>query len=67
MIFANAIWHFILSSEEFQRQMHVICKDLPGVMVIADDILVYGCCSTEEEYRQDHNANLKQLEQGMQY
>ena len=34
--------------EEFQRRMHVICQDLPGVVVIADDILVYGCGSTEE-------------------
>lgn len=47
--------------EEFQRRMHVICQDLPGVAVIADDILVYGCGSTEEEYRQDHDANLKRL------
>ena len=26
------------------------CQDLSGVAVIADDILVYGCGSTEEEY-----------------
>ena len=44
--------------EEFQRRMHMICQDLPGVVVIADDILVYGCGSTEE-YRKDHDANLK--------
>ena len=47
--------------EEFQRRMHVICQDLPGVVVIADDILVYGCGSTEEEFRKDHDANLKRL------
>ena len=47
--------------EEFQRRMHMICQDLPGVAVIADDILVYGCGTTEEEYRQDHDANLKHL------
>lgn len=47
--------------EEFQRRMHVICQDLPGVAVIADDILVYGCGSTEEEYRKDHDANLQHL------
>ena len=47
--------------EEFQRRMHMICQDLPGVAVIADDILVYGSGSTEEEYRQDHDANLKRF------
>ena len=76
LIFTDTIWHFIgarpygryqylrmpfgISSvpssvpEEFQRRMHMIS-------VIADDILVYGCGSTEEEYRQDHDANLKCL------
>ena len=29
--------------------------------MIADDILVYGCGSTEEEYMQDHDANLRRL------
>ena len=47
--------------EEFQRRMHMLCQDLPGVVVIADDILVYGCGSTEEEYKKDHDANLKRL------
>ena len=38
----------ILSApEEFQRRMDVICQGLPGVAVIADDILVYGCGTTE--------------------
>ena len=46
--------------QEFQRRMNMIYQDLPGVAVIADDILVYGCGSTEE-YRQDHDANLKRL------
>jgi len=47
--------------EEFQRRMHVICQDLPGVAMIADDVLVYGCGATEEEYRKDHDANLQRL------
>ena len=47
--------------EEFQRRMHMLCQDLPGVVVIADDILVYGCGSTEVEYKKDHDANLKRL------
>ena len=44
--------------EEFQRRMHLIVEGLPGVAVIADDILVYGCGS---EYIADHDANLRRL------
>ena len=29
--------------EELQCRMHMIVEGLPGVAVIADDILVYGC------------------------
>ena len=47
--------------EEFQRRMHLIVQDLPGVEVIADDILIYGCGETAEQYMQDHDANLKRL------
>ena len=44
--------------EEFQHRMHLIVEGLPGVAVIADDILVYGCGS---EYIADHDANLRRL------
>ena len=44
--------------EEFQRRMHLIVEGLPGVAVIADDILVYGCGS---EYIADHDSNLRRL------
>ena len=47
--------------EDFQRRMHEICQGLAGVAVIADDILVYGCGDTEEEYIKEHDANLKAL------
>ena len=47
--------------EEFQRRMHVIVQDLPGVEVIADDILVYGCGESEDEYMKDHDENLRRL------
>ena len=47
--------------EEFQRRMHVIVQDLPRVEVIADDILVYGCGESEEEYMKDHDENLRRL------
>ena len=44
--------------EEFQRRMHSIVEGLPGVAVIADDILVYGC---GQDCVADHDANLKKL------
>ena len=47
--------------EEFQRRMHAALQGLSGVEVIADDILVYGCGDTEEEYRRDHDTNLRHL------
>ena len=47
--------------EEFQRRMHEVCQGLDGVAVIADDILVYGCGDTEDEYMKDHDASLKAL------
>ena len=45
--------------EEYQRRMHEVVQDLPGVEVIADDILVYGCGATEQEHMKDHDAHLK--------
>ena len=57
----------ILSApEDFQRRMHLIVQDLPGVEVIADDILIYGCGETTEQYTQDHDANLRKLLQRAQ-
>ena len=41
--------------------MHVIVHDLSGVEVIADDILVYGCGESEEQYIRDHDENLRRL------
>ena len=47
--------------EEYQRRMHDVVQGLPGVEVIADDILVYGKGSTKEEYIKDHDHNLTKL------
>ena len=47
--------------EEFQRRMHSTLQGLPGVEVIADDILVYGCGTTDEECQKDHDTNLHRL------
>uniref|UniRef100_A0A803K3H0 ribonuclease H n=1 Tax=Xenopus tropicalis TaxID=8364 RepID=A0A803K3H0_XENTR len=43
--------------EEYQRRQHEAVDGLPGVEVIADDILVYGCGDTTA----DHDKNLIRL------
>ena len=47
--------------EEYQRRMHDVVQGLPGVEVIADDILVYGKGRIKEEYVKDHDNNLTKL------
>uniref|UniRef100_A0A803JLC0 Gypsy retrotransposon integrase-like protein 1 n=1 Tax=Xenopus tropicalis TaxID=8364 RepID=A0A803JLC0_XENTR len=47
--------------EEYQRRQHEAVEGLPGVEVIADDILVYGCGDTTEEATADHDKNLIRL------
>ena len=41
--------------------MHATLQGLPGVEVIADDILVFGSGATEEEGQRNHDANLDRL------
>ena len=50
-----------LTLEEWQWRIDEIIQGLMGVKAIDDDILVYGCGETEEEYMQDHNANIQRL------
>ena len=47
--------------EEFQRRQHEVLEGLPGVEVIADDILVYGSGDTKEQADLDHDRNLTGL------
>ena len=47
--------------EEFQRRMHTTLQGLSGVEVITDDILVFECGDTVEEWQRDHDANLQGL------
>ena len=47
--------------EKFQRHMHATLQGLPGVEMIADDILVFGSGATEEECQRDHDAKLDLL------
>ena len=48
-----------LAAEECQQQIHDNLEDLPGVEVIAYDILVYGCGATQAEYTYNHATILK--------
>ena len=36
-------------------------EGLKGIIVIADDILVYGCGLSDEEARRDHDENLRNV------
>ena len=47
--------------EEFQRRMNAVLQDLPGVKVIADDILIFGKDATDAEAFANHDRNLKLL------
>ena len=49
-----------VSSEIFQRKLQETLSDLPGIIIVADDITIYG--ETEEE----HDKNLKALLQKCQ-
>ena len=44
--------------EEYQRRQHEALEGLPGIYVIADDILITGQGETREEALQDHDHNL---------
>ena len=47
--------------EEYQRRMNEALQNLKGVAVIADDILIYGDGSTDEEALINHDKNLEAL------
>ena len=48
-----------LAAEEYQQRMHDNLEDLPGVEVIAYDMLVYGCGATQAGYTYNHATILK--------
>ena len=43
--------------EEYQRWQHEALEGLPGIYVIADDILITGQGETKEEALQDHTTS----------
>jgi len=50
-----------LAPEEFERKLHEHLDDLPGIIVLRDDILVVGNGETQEQAEQNHDQNLKRL------
>lgn len=49
------------SSEIFQKHLNRALENLPGVLCIADDILIYGSGDADEEATADHDRNLQNL------
>ena len=43
----------------FQRKMHELIEEIPGIKVIADDFLVVGCGYIIEEATIDHDKKLR--------
>lgn len=50
-----------LAPEEFESKLHEHLDNLPGVIVLRDDILVIGKGETQGEAEQNHDQNLKGL------
>ena len=50
-----------VTSEIFQKHLNQALEGLVGVLLIADDIVVYGCRDTVEEAQRDHDAYLVNL------
>ena len=49
------------SSEIFQKHLNQALENLPGVLCIADDILIYGTGEADEEATADHDKSLQSL------
>ena len=50
-----------LAPEEFESKLHEHLDDLPGVIVLRDDILVVGNGETQSKAEENHDKNLKGL------
>lgn len=50
-----------VSSEIFQKRLHQAVGDLPGVLCVADDLMIYGVGETIPEAERDHDAKLEKL------
>jgi transposase InsO family protein len=50
-----------VSSEVFQARLMQALEELPGIFIVADDIIVTGSGSTQEDAEHDHDKNLRKL------
>ena len=50
-----------VSAEIFAKRLHDCVHDLPGLICVADDIMIYGVGSTDEEAMIDHDVKLEKL------
>ena len=50
-----------ISAEIFAKRLHDCVHDLPGLICVADDIMIYGVGSTDEEAMIDHDVKLEKL------
>ena len=55
-----------VSSEIFQRKLTEAIGDLPGILCVADDIMIYGTGASETEAIDDHDIKLHALLQRCQ-
>ena len=55
-----------VSSEIFQRKLNEAIGDLPGILCVADDILLYGAGESETDAIKDHDIKLSALLQRCQ-
>ena len=49
------------SPEIFQKRLHQCIEGVPGVLCVADDIMIYGCGDDIEAASADHDKNLAAL------
>lgn len=50
-----------VSSEMFQKKLHLAIGDLEGILCVADDLMLYGVGDTDEEALVDHDRKLDAL------
>ena len=41
--------------------MEEALEDLDGIVICADDVLIYGCGETDQEAEEDHDRKLSKL------
>ena len=50
-----------VSAEIFAKRLYDCVHDLPGIVCIADDLMIYGVGRTDDEATRDHDLKLEKL------